>query len=148
MTGTPATVSVRWRRDEAQLNEVFDRRSARLAYHKKTAGGGLALAFEENTMKTLVTGTLLAVAMASSPVLAQTTTAPATSTPPAATTAAPAMDAAVEAKFKTADKNNSGALDGAEVDLYKANITKIDTNKDGKVSRDEFAAATKAGDIK
>ena len=60
----------------------------------------------------------------------------------------PAPDAAVEAKFKAADKNSNGTLEGAEVDAFKANLTKIDTNKDGKVTRDEFAAATKAGTIK
>lgn len=82
----------------------------------------------------LVTGTLLAVAIASSAALAQ-------STPPAA----PA--AAVEAKFKAADKNGNGALEGAEVDAFKVNLAKIDANKDGKISRDEFAAASKAGTI-
>ena len=87
-------------------------------------------------MMKLVTGTLLAVAVASSAALAQTT-------PPAA----PAPSAAVEAKFKAADKNNNGALEGAEVDAFKANLAKIDANKDGKISRDEFAAASKAGTI-
>lgn len=88
-------------------------------------------------MMKLFTGTLLAVAVASSAALAQTT-------PPAA----PAPDAAAEAKFKAADKNSNGTLEGAEVDAYKADLTKIDANKDGKVSRDEFAAASKAGTIK
>lgn len=82
----------------------------------------------------LITGTFLALAFVAGPAVAQTTTA--------------APDAAVEAKFKAADKNGSGTLEGAEVDAYKANMTKIDTNKDGKVSREEFAAATKAGVIK
>jgi EF hand len=88
-------------------------------------------------MKKLVTGTFLALAMVAGPALAQTT-------PPAA----PAADPAVETKFKTADKNGNGTLEGAEVDAYKANLAKIDTNKDGKVSRDEFATAAKAGLIK
>ena len=65
-------------------------------------------------------------------------------TPPAA----PAADAAVVAKFKTADKNANGSLDGAELDAYKTNMTKIDTDKDGKISQVEFVAATKAGHIK
>ena len=86
-------------------------------------------------MMKVVTGALLALAIATGPALAQTT-------PPAA------PDAAVEAKFKAADKNSNGALEGAEVDAFKANLAKIDTNKDGKVTRDEFAAATKAGTIK
>ena len=85
-------------------------------------------------MQKLLTGTILALALASGQALAQ-------ATPPAA-------DAAVEAKFKAADKNTNGALEGAELDAYKATMTQIDTNKDGKVSRDEFAAATKAGHIK
>lgn len=84
----------------------------------------------------LVTGTLLAVAVASSAALAQ-------STPPAK----PAPDAATEAKFKAADKNGNGTLEGAEVDAFKANMAKIDANKDGKISRDEFAAAAKAGTV-
>jgi EF hand len=84
-----------------------------------------------------VTGTLVALALASGPAFAQ-------ATPPAASVA----DAGAEAKFKTADKDGSGTLEGAEVDAYKATLTKIDTNKDGKVSREEFAAATKAGHIK
>jgi hypothetical protein len=91
----------------------------------------------EQAMKTLVTATFVALAIAVAPALAQTT-------PPAK----PAADAAVDAKFKAADKNGSGVLEGAELDAYKAAMTNIDTNKDGKVSRDEFAAATKAGHIK
>lgn len=87
----------------------------------------------EFIMKKLITGAFLALAVVSGPALAQTT-------PPA--------DAAVDAKFKAADKNNSGTLEGAEVDAYKASLTQIDVNKDGKVSRDEFAAAIKSGVIK
>jgi len=85
-------------------------------------------------MMKLITGTFLALAIVSGPALAQTK--------------APAADAAVEAKFKAADKNASGSLEGAEVDTYKPDLAKIDANKDGKVSRDAFAAATKAGVIK
>jgi len=81
----------------------------------------------------LVTTTIVALALASGTAFAQ---------------AAPAADAAVVAKFKSADKNNNGALDGAEVDAYKASMTKIDTDKDGKISQVEFVAATKAGHIK
>ena len=85
----------------------------------------------------LLTGTVLAVVLASSAAFAQTT-------PPVA----PAADAAVEAKFKAADKNNNGSLDGAELDAYKADLVKIDTDKDGKISKAEFTTATKAGQIK
>jgi EF hand len=91
-------------------------------------------------MMKFITGTLLALAIAAGPAMAQTTP----TTPPTA----PGADPAVEAKFKTADKNGNGTLEGAEVDAYKANLAKIDTNKDGKVTRDEFAAASKAGVIK
>lgn len=87
-------------------------------------------------MLKLFTGTLLAVAVASTAALAQ-------SSPPAA----PAPSAAAEAKFKAADKNGNGTLEGAEVDAFKANLTKIDVNKDGKISRDEFAAASKSGAV-
>ena len=85
-------------------------------------------------MMKLVTGTVLAVAVASSAALAQTT-------PPAAPTSA------ADAKVKAGDKNCNGTLEGAEVDAFKANLAKIDANKDGKISRDEFAAASKAGTV-
>jgi hypothetical protein len=85
----------------------------------------------------LFAATLVAVALASGSALAQ-------ATPPAA----PAADAAVVAKFKAADKNNNGSLDGAELDAHKANMAKIDTDKDGKISQAEFVTATKAAHIK
>lgn len=90
-------------------------------------------------------GAALAIVLASGSAIAQTPAPTAPATPPSSTAT---LDAATEAKFKSADKNNSGALDGAETDAYKADITKIDTNKDGKVSRDEFGAAVKSGLIK
>lgn len=65
--------------------------------------------------------------------------------PAFAQTKAPAP---ADAKFTAADVNKSGSLEGAEVDKYKADMAKIDTNKDGKISKDEFAAAVKAGVIK
>jgi hypothetical protein len=67
---------------------------------------------------------------------------------PAVATKPKAADPATEAKFETADEDNSGTLEGAEVEVYKPAMAQIDTNKDGKVSRDEFAAAIKAGTIK
>ena len=60
----------------------------------------------------------------------------------------PSPSAADEAKFKAADKNGNGALEGAETDAYKANMTQIDANKDGKVTREEFLAATKSGVVR
>ena len=85
----------------------------------------------------LFTATVLALSLASGAAFAQ-------ATPPKA----PAADAAVDAKFKAADKNGNGALEGAELDTYKADLAKIDADKDGKVFGAEFAAATKAGVIK
>jgi len=85
----------------------------------------------------LVTGTFLALVLATGSAFAQ-------ATPPKA----PAVDAAVDAKFKSADKNGNGSLEGAELDAYKADLAKIDTNKDGKITSPEFAAATKSGVIK
>jgi hypothetical protein len=70
-------------------------------------------------------------------------------------TVQPAIDAksmtanpTVDAKFGAVDEDNSDSLDGAEVEAYKPAMAQIDTNKDGKISRDEFAAAVKAGTIK
>ena len=82
----------------------------------------------------LITTTLVALALASGSAFAQTS-------PPAA-------DAALVAKFKTADKNSNGSLDGVELEAYKADMAKIDTDKDGKISQVEFVAASKAGQIK
>jgi Ca2+-binding EF-hand superfamily protein len=87
------------------------------------------------TMMKVLTGTLVALALVAGPALAQTTT-PATG------------EAAVAAKFKTADKNGNGSLDGAELDAYKADLAKIDTDKDGKISLAEFSAASKSGVVK
>ena len=91
----------------------------------------------------VVTGTLVALALIAGPALAQTTTP---TTKP--TTAAVTGEAAVAAKFKAADKNGNGSLDGAELDAYKADLAKIDTDKDGKISLAEFQAASKAGVVK
>ena len=72
-------------------------------------------------------------------------------TPSAMTPAvAPAvtMEPAFEAKFKAADKDGKGFIEGAALETYKPVMTQVDTNKDGKISRAEFAAAAKAGIIK
>lgn len=66
---------------------------------------------------------------------------------PAPGTARPA-DAAAEAKFAAADKDKSGTLEGAEIELWKADLVKIDINGDGKVSKEEYLAAARAGHIK
>ncbi|HWE16587.1 MAG TPA: hypothetical protein VG758_05300 [Hyphomicrobiaceae bacterium] len=67
---------------------------------------------------------------------------------PAAYAQTTAPSPADEAKFKAADKNSNGALEGGETDAYKANMTQIDTNKDGKLTREEFFAALKSGLIR
>jgi hypothetical protein len=103
---------------------------------------------------TLVSG--VALAQSPAPSAPASPSAPAAApkapaaTPAPATTAAPAaaLDAAGETRFKSADKNNNGVLDGAEVESFKANMVKIDADKDGKISRAEFASALKGGVIK
>ena len=87
-------------------------------------------------MTKLLTGALLALSLVAGPALAQTTTPSVTG------------EAAVAAKFKAADKNGNGSLDGAELETYKADLAKIDTDKDGKISMAEFSAASKSGLVK
>jgi hypothetical protein len=93
-------------------------------------------------MRTVILATALAVGLAPAAfaqMKSPTTPAP---TPSAST------DAAGEAKFKAADKNNNGLLEGAELDAHKTVLAQVDTNKDGKISRPEFLAGVKAGHIK
>ncbi|MFM9942764.1 MAG: hypothetical protein ACKVP7_25080 [Hyphomicrobiaceae bacterium] len=86
--------------------------------------------------------TAFAVMLASSAALAQAPT-------PSQVPGAPkASDAAAEAKFTASDKDRSGFLDGAELDPMKADLAKIDSNRDGRVSKEEYLAAVKAGLIK
>lgn len=94
-------------------------------------------------MQKMLLSAALATVLATGSAIAQTPPPPAT--PPASTVI---MDATAEAKFKAADKDNNGILEGAEVEAYKTDMAKIDTNKDGKISRDEFAVAVKNGLIK
>ncbi|MDX2158162.1 MAG: hypothetical protein SFW09_16805 [Hyphomicrobiaceae bacterium] len=54
----------------------------------------------------------------------------------------------VDAKFVAADVDKSGSLEGKEVDAFKADLAKIDTNKDGKISSQEFDVAVKTGLVK
>jgi EF hand len=105
-------------------------------------------------MKTLAIASVLALSLAAAgTTFAQTTPAPAPTAPatPSATPApvpAVTLDPAMEAKFKAGDKDNKGFIEGAALEPYKPMMDKIDTNKDGKISKAEFAAAAKAGIIK
>lgn len=92
-------------------------------------------------MKTLIVATIVTFGLA--PVALAQTKSPSPASPAATTS-----DAAVEAKFKTADKNNNGTLDGAELDAHKSVMAQVDTDKDGKLSRAEFTAGAKAGHIR
>jgi hypothetical protein len=64
------------------------------------------------------------------------------------TTPSPAADANADAKFKTADRNSNGTLEGAELDAFRSAMTQVDTDKDGKLSRTEFLAGVKGGRIR
>ncbi len=100
---------------------------------------------------TLAAATGLAIAQTSpqpNPSQSPSTAPPAATVPGGPGGAAGAADPAVEAKFKAADKDGSGNLEGAELEPMKAQMTRIDTDKDGKVSRQEFAAAARAGLIR
>jgi len=100
-------------------------------------------------MNKLAAASILAIAFATSGAAwAQTTAPTAPATTPSATAPAVTMDAATEAKFKAADKSGKGVIEGADVAPYKAVMDKVDTDKDGKISKAEFAAAAKAGIIK
>ena len=96
-------------------------------------------------MQKILTTAALALVLAAGSAIAQTPAPTAPATPPSATVT---LDAATEAKFKAADKDNNGSLAGAEAESFKADMAKIDTNKDGKVSREEYGAAVKSGLIK
>jgi len=80
------------------------------------------------------------IALAVAPAAFAQTKTPSGTQPASATTA--------EAKFNAADKNSNGTLEGAETDAYRADLTRIDTNKDGKISRDEFMTASKSGIVR
>ena len=99
-------------------------------------------------MKTLLTSSILALTVAAGAAFAQTTTPKAPATTPSATAPSVTVDAATEAKFKAADKSGKGVIEGADLAPYKAVMDKVDTDKDGKISKAEFAAAAKSGIIK
>ena len=100
-------------------------------------------------MKTTLAASILALTMAATgQASAQTPASPTPAAPPAASPSAVIMDPAAEAKFKAADPASTGFIEGPALEPFKPVMAKVDTNKDGKISRAEFAAAVKAGVIK
>jgi EF hand len=100
-------------------------------------------------MKTHIAASLLALTMAATgQAWAQSPASPTPASPPAASAGEAVMAPAAEAKFKAADPGGTGFIQGAALDSFKPVMAKVDTNKDGKISRAEFAAAVKAGVIK
>lgn len=111
-------------------------------------------------MTKLIPCALVAAALAAAPAIAQTTSpqtnapaaSPGTSSPGGTTQGTDSKgtgtDAAAVAKFKAADKNANGMLEGDETTAYRAQLSSIDTNKDGKISHIEFTVGMTAGHIK
>ena len=99
------------------------------------------------TMQTLTTASVLALALAGAAIAQTAPTTPPVSAP-ATTGSIDKADPTHEAKWKALDKDNKGVLEGAALDSLKPMLSQVDTNKDGKVSKDEFMAAAKAGIIK
>jgi hypothetical protein len=182
-------VSLPRRSNESWLNGPFTAASDANAYQGRVDNRGEILLDLEVMMKRLVTGTFVALAIASGPVFAcaeppaahvahaaeaklkaarfeaklkkaepsvganarmvhPVVEAKLKTAQPVAEAASKTADPAVEAKFEAVDEDNSGTLDGTEVEVYKPTMAQIDANKDGKISREEFAAAMKAGSIK
>lgn len=99
-------------------------------------------------MKKVLAATLLALGLATAgPAIAQTSPTAAPGAAPSAPAAPLAMDPASEAKFKAADPKATGFIVGAALKPYEPVLKEIDTDKDGKISRAEFASAVKAGII-
>ncbi len=113
-----------------------------------------------------VLGAVLAVGIPTTPALAQTTspaqtgpaappaTGPGTSSPGGTTkgtgsigTGSTGTDAVAVGKFRAADTNASGLLEGNELAPYRDRLSAIDTNKDGRISRTEFTIGSAAGHI-
>jgi hypothetical protein len=67
--------------------------------------------------------------------------------PAAAQTKSGAADTP-EARFTAADVDKSGFLDGKELEPFKSQIAKIDTDKDGKISKQEHHMAVMTGLVK
>ena len=99
------------------------------------------------TMQTLTTASVLALALAGAAIAQTAPTTPPVGAP-ATTGSIGKADPAHEAKWNALDKDNKGVLEGAALDSLKPVMGQVDANKDGKVSKDEFMAAAKAGIVK
>jgi hypothetical protein len=51
-------------------------------------------------------------------------------------------------KWKRADASNKGILEGKELDKFRSVLNTVDTNKDGKISQNEFMTACQKGELK
>jgi hypothetical protein len=51
-------------------------------------------------------------------------------------------------KWKRADVSNKGSLEGKELDKFRSVLNAVDTNKDGKISQNEFMTACQKGELK
>ncbi len=108
----------------------------------------------------LVTHAAVALALAAAPAWAQTSTG--SGKTPSGSSATPGTSSAggtkgtgsmgtdgnAVAKFKAADKNATGMLEGDELAPYRAQLSSVDTDKDGKISQAEFTVGMTAGHIK
>jgi hypothetical protein len=131
------------------MNTAFVWRSP-TRVHDCCIAGKVSTPMQRRTiMNKFATASILALTLAATGTAWAQTSPPAMpAAPPAATAPAATMDPAVEAKFKAADKAGTGFIEGPALEPYKSVMAQVDTNKDGKISRAEFAAAAKAGLIK
>jgi hypothetical protein len=47
-----------------------------------------------------------------------------------------------------ADVNHKGVLEGKELDKFRSVLNTVDTNKDGKISQNEFMTTCQKGELK
>jgi len=50
--------------------------------------------------------------------------------------------------WKRADVGNKGILEGKELDKFRSVLTAVDTNRDGKISQNEFMTACQKGELR
>ena len=101
----------------------------------------------KTTIQTLTTTSALALFIAGS-AMAQLAPQTSPTAPPAASGAAGKADPVLEAKWKALDKDGKGVIEGAALESFKPVMPLVDTDKDGKISKEEFMTAAKAGIIK